>query len=120
MKGKPIFIFAAGTLLLLGKFFILPNLPIGTPPELPDGNYQILYGTWQSDKTDAKGGIKIMLQISGENLGGELKITNSPITKGGKIAGTIQGNELKFGFVRDRFGLLKYTGTVSKDSMQGY
>ena len=119
MKGKLIFIFVAGTLLLLGKFFILPNLPIGTPPELPDGNYEILYGTWQSDKTDAKGGLKIMLQISGENLSGELKVTNSPITKGGEIAGLLKGDKLEFGFVKDRWGLLKYTGTFRKGSMQG-
>lgn len=60
-----------------------------------------------------------MLKQEGANITGDIKIGGSPITQGGKISGTIDGNKLEFGLIKDKKGRLKYVGTISENSMSG-
>jgi len=77
------------------------------------------HGTWASNKTKQSGGIQFTLKQHGSEIFGNIIITNSPVTKGGEISGSINGNALEFGLVKDKLGMLKYAGTVSEDSMTG-
>jgi len=76
-------------------------------------------GTWLSEKTAKQGIFHVVLKQEGSNITGSIKIGGSPITKGGKISGTINGDKLEFGLVKDKRGELKYFGTIEEDKMTG-
>ncbi|MGB2706125.1 MAG: hypothetical protein WBC74_04660 [Candidatus Omnitrophota bacterium] len=76
-------------------------------------------GTWASDKTGVKGDFQIELQKEGTAISGRIKISGSPITKGGEVAGTINGDKIEFGLVKDKRGRLKYVGLIKGNTMKG-
>ncbi|MCQ9207110.1 MAG: hypothetical protein NG740_04445 [Omnitrophica bacterium] len=76
-------------------------------------------GTWHSFKTDKKGDFRVNLKQAGTDLSGSVEIGGSPVTRGGEIRGTINGNTLEFGLVKDKRGELKYLGTISDNKMYG-
>ena len=81
------------------------------------GNFWL--GTWASIKTEKTGNFNVLLQQDGDNISGNVKISGSNLTKGGDISGTIKGDKLEFGFVKDKKGELKYLGTISDNIMSG-
>lgn len=76
-------------------------------------------GTWHSLKTDKKGDFRVNLEQAGSDISGNIEISGSPVTRGGEIHGTINGDTLEFGLVKDKRGELKYFGTISDDKMSG-
>lgn len=83
------------------------------------GNMDLWQGTWISDKTKKTGLFQVALTQEGPNITGNIKIGGSLLTKGGEIKGTIDGDKLEFGLVKDKRGELKYSGTISENTMAG-
>ena len=81
--------------------------------------YDLWQGTWTSDKTGVKGDFQVSLQKEGTTISGNIRISGSPITKGGSITGTIKGEKIEFGLARDKRGLLKYVGQIKGYTMSG-
>lgn len=76
-------------------------------------------GSWISEKTKKMGDFQVKLLQEGQDIIGNIKIDGSPLTKGGDIKGTINGDKLEFGLVKDKRGELKYSGTISENAMSG-
>jgi hypothetical protein len=76
-------------------------------------------GNWLSEKTKKSGDFQVVFQKKGSELTGSIRIGGSPLTRGGDIKGTINGDKLEFGLIKDKKGRLKYTGTISEDTMAG-
>jgi len=76
-------------------------------------------GEWISEKTGKRGEFAFIMEREGDTFSGKIKISDSPLTKGGNVSGTIQGDEIKFGLAKDKKGMLTYAGKISKDTMSG-
>lgn len=76
-------------------------------------------GSWHSLKTNKKGDFRVNLKQAGSDISGNIEIDGSSVTRGGEIHGTINGDTLEFGLVKDKRGELKYFGTISDDQMSG-
>lgn len=99
-------------------FILLFSSGCSGQPGVVSGS-ELWQGIWSSDKTTARGKIEFAIQRSNTALFGNIVITGSPVTKGGEIIGTIEGDKLEFGLIKDRKGKLKYSGTISEDAMSG-
>ena len=108
------------TLVAFGAVYFARIDRLAATPGIEAWNGMDLWqGTWVSEKTKQVGDFKAVFQQDGPNITGNIRIGGSPFTKGGKISGAISGDKLEFGLVKDKKGRLKYSGTVSEDSMSG-
>ena len=84
---------------------------------LSDGN--LWQGIWVSEKTGKEGAFQFTMDRNGEEFTGVIAISGSPLTKGGDIKGTIEGDKITFGMGKNKRGKLTYTGTISSNTMLG-
>ena len=114
---KKLLVLGVAFLFCVSAYFIYLN----RPPEMPDIiiSSDLWEGSWSSDKTKAHGGFTVNFRERSEIFSGDIRITGSSVTKGGDIKGTIKGNKIEFGLVKDKRGQLKYIGTISGNTMSG-
>ena len=108
-------------LISFAVLLIWPIAYVIYPPNTPiilDAK-DLWQGSWTSEKTGMVGGFECTMIRDEGTFSGMVAITGSPITKGGEISGTIKGDEIQFGFAKDKRGMLKYVGKISKSTMSG-
>ena len=110
------FVFISFAVLLIWPIAYIVHSPM--VPITLDGK-DLWQGGWASEKTGKAGGFECTMVRDGETFSGMVAVTGSPITKGGEISGTIKGDEIQFGFAKDKRGMLKYVGKISKNTMSG-
>ncbi len=110
---KIVILFACVVLAFAFLYFSYFDRPVALSGD------EIWKGSWVSEKTGAQGAFEAVLLMENTALAGTIKIMNSPLTKGGDIKGTINGDKIEFGLAKDTKGLLKYEGQITKDSMSG-
>ena len=76
-------------------------------------------GNWQSRSGAAAGTFSVHLKNENGKLDGDIRIDGSPLTKGGRIQGTVSGADIKFGVVDAGHVQLRYEGTLNGKQMQG-
>lgn len=116
---KALLIFVTALLVFSVVYFVRLDRLAATGRMAAWKGMDLWQGTWISEKTTKSGDFRVAFKKDGSNLTGNIKISGSPITRGGDIKGTIKGDKLEFGLVRDKRGYLNYVGTISKNTMSG-
>jgi len=116
---KLIIILVTTAVVLAATYFIRQDRTDATANIAPLSGMDLWKGAWTSNKTKAEGDFFVWFRKDGPDISGNIKIGGSPVTKGGEITGTMEGDKLEFGLVKDKKGELQYAGTISEDRMDG-
>ena len=99
------------------------TVPASPASQSPAGGGGAIAGTWDGTWTSTTdpglgGDVHLVFTQTGNQIGGEVDVTNTPCVSHGTVTGTLSGNDIQFGAVQAE-QTVSYTGTLSGSKIAG-